>query len=74
MKKLEKLVDLHQEDCPEFLIPMFVFKEKVRSMPSNMDEHDDIFMGMRYFDDYDNTFNFQLYVIKINTGPFITLA
>ena len=60
-RKFEMLVNLHREDCPEFVIPMFVFKEKVRNMPGNMDEDDEfMMMGPRYFDPYDNTINFQL--------------
>ena len=60
-RKFEMLVTLHREDCPEFVIPFFVFKEKVRNMPRVMDEDDDfMMMGPRHFDPFDNIINFQL--------------
>ena len=57
--KFQRLVSVHREDCPEFVIPMFVFKEKVKNMPGGMDEHDE-FMMMRYNDHNENGINFQL--------------
>ncbi|XP_063680621.1 LOW QUALITY PROTEIN: E3 ubiquitin-protein ligase rnf213-alpha-like [Bolinopsis microptera] len=53
LKKLERLLTIHQEDCPQLVIPLYVMRNKVKES-GIMEDEDDYMMGHRFNDHFDD--------------------
>jgi hypothetical protein len=52
MKKLERLSNMHQEDCPQLVIPLYVMRKKVKASSYGLRDEEDFMMG-HIIDHYD---------------------